>query len=412
MALEAKIGSFTRPGGTIDQSITGLGFAPKAVLFFGNSMTADGGVSTGGNGPEYPMYLGFMDSADGKCYANTDDYSAGGPQIITTAVIYSYANANGGENAKASFVSLDADGFTTHWFNIDTAVVVNYLALGGSDLTNAKVLDCGAVSTVTGNVAYTGAGFQPDAIILIAGQTNGSPDYGGMGMAVSPTQRGTNATVYNGGPGTQRYERTDQCLSVLQSGLRIEADFVSMDSDGFTLNYSIASSIGPPQPPLYALCLKGGSYHVGAITEATSNTTKAETGVGFQPKGVFFSTVGKTAGTTVVGTMSQVYGAAVSTGEQAATGLIDGSSQIATRLDRTKCIVHPTDVGVPPAASSGGEANLVSMDSDGFTLNWASTDGTARETIYMAFGDEPATPAVASGPVLQTPLRRRRMTSW
>jgi hypothetical protein len=107
--------------------------------------------------------------------------------------------------------------------------------------------------------------------------------------------------------------------------------------------------------------------------------------------------------------MSQGYGAAVSASSRAAFDMID-DAQISTRYETTKCIVHTLDSGgITP--TSAGEADLSSMDSDGFTLNWTSTDGTARETLYLAFGDAPAVPT-AGGPILQTPRRRRRMTSW
>jgi hypothetical protein len=32
------------------------------------------------------------------------------------------------------------------------------------------------------------------------------------------------------------------------------------------------------------------------------------------------------------------------------------------------------------------EADFVSQDSDGFTINWGTADATARENLYFAFG--------------------------
>ena len=228
-------------------------------------------------------------------------------------------------------------------------------------------------------------------------------------MPSAPPSAARTLAVYNSG--LQRYQRTDKCLSVLEVGIKWEADLVSMDADGFTLNWTTATNAGVNNPFVWALCLKGGSYKVGAITESLTNTTKAETGVGFQPKGVLFSTVGNVASASINTSLNnQGYGAAVSTSQRAAIDTCD-NAQISTRLDRTKCIVHTLDSGgINP--TSAGQADLASFDADGFTLDWTSTDGVARQTIYMAFGDAGVTPPVASGPVLQTPLRRRRMTSW
>ena len=42
------------------------------------------------------------------------------------------------------------------------------------------------------------------------------------------------------------------------------------------------------------------------------------------------------------------------------------------------------------AASKEAVADLTSLDSDGFTLNWSSVDGAAKIVSYMAFGEAPA----------------------
>jgi hypothetical protein len=41
-----------------------------------------------------------------------------------------------------------------------------------------------------------------------------------------------------------------------------------------------------------------------------------------------------------------------------------------------------------------GSADLTSFDSDGFTLNYGTSDGTAREVIYLALGDGVVVPFI------------------
>lgn len=410
MALQTQVGSFIRPGALGGQAITGVGFAPKAVIFFANSRTADGSSATGGTNIDMPMSLGASASATGVdgeegCVVNNDDYSGGAMGFVPSKVFSLRANTD--LNAEATLTSLDADGFSLNWSNIDRAAIINYLALGGSDLTNAKVQSLGGAPNVTGNVSYTGVGFQPDAVIFFCGLI-ATHDRGGWGMAVSPTERACNSSQYNSG--IMRYQRTDKCVVAITTAVTHEADLVSMDADGFTLNWTTATNQGVNNPTTYALCLKGGQYHVGSLTEKTSNGSKSETGVGFQPTGLLFGSVGNVAQSTVnTSLIDWMIGAAAGPSARAVAELAD-NAEGCSRLDRTKVICHTSDSGSPTPASFG-EADLTSFDSDGFTLDWTSTDGTARETIFMAFGSEPSI-APATGPVLQRPLRRRGMTSW
>ena len=111
---------------TGNKSITGLGFRPKAVMFW-PQYTA--GVSAGQN---TPACVGYMDASSQWAYGATTRNGNGGSVRKATNRCFLLATvaAGGGSdsiNIDAAYVSLDADGFTfnvtTHNNTIDVAWV-------------------------------------------------------------------------------------------------------------------------------------------------------------------------------------------------------------------------------------------------------------------------------------------------
>src|SRR5678815_4287480 len=97
-------------------------------------------------------------------------------------------------SARADFVSMDSDGFTINWAGA-SQMKVQYLALGGTGLTNYKT-GVASAKTTTGNQSYTGVGFQPTALLVFAGKFSTSPldqstnGSGLFGFATSSSARG------------------------------------------------------------------------------------------------------------------------------------------------------------------------------------------------------------------------------
>src|SRR5687767_1350697 len=115
MALEVKTGLITSPTSNGLQAISGLGFQPKAIIFYGVSQTSSGGISTAGIG----MVLGFATSATNRAAFGWHDQGA-----VATTVTGSYfesasaimlPNPASGVFAQADLDSIDSDGFTLDW---------------------------------------------------------------------------------------------------------------------------------------------------------------------------------------------------------------------------------------------------------------------------------------------------------
>lgn len=111
-----KIGSFTSNGSTGNQAITGVGFTPKLVRFIwlvGNATSAhfsgQGAMDASGN--QYATATGgnlsnlFRYSSTSACLAGFTSVADATPELVAT------------------FVSMDADGFT---FNITTATALSF----------------------------------------------------------------------------------------------------------------------------------------------------------------------------------------------------------------------------------------------------------------------------------------------
>lgn len=391
MALSTFVGSLAQPGSTGNQAITGLGFQPKAIIFYYTSLTAVG------NGADNRTGYGFAtSSSDRRCVygsvTNGASSTAGGHD--NTKCI-TFINDTPTVLSAADFVSMDADGFTINWTTVDaTARTVCFLALGGSDLTNVKTGQ-GTSPASTGNAATTGIGFKPDTILTIfvrgtatappSNSTTGNRHQIGFGVSSSQRNVLTTQANYNGPFVAKRLQLSTKVISMMDNAgaaKTMEADLVSFDSDGFTLNWSTVSS----GVYFHYLVLKGAKFATGVFNQPTSTGNNAVTGVGFQPQAIMLASANNVSSASIVANKRISIGAASSSSARAHIwmGATDtGSTTICNQdYDNTKVIKMMTEGTVAIQAA----ADLNSFDSDGFTLNWTTADATAREVIYFAVG--------------------------
>ncbi|HEX2271978.1 MAG TPA: hypothetical protein VHH35_20715, partial [Pyrinomonadaceae bacterium] len=383
--LLAKAGSFGGSGSTGNQSITGIGFQPKVVLFQYNMATSDGshGDSVIGFG------VGISSSerrVSGDYSVNNSATSNHAAWNQTTSCIYTPSGSS-----RADFVSMDADGFTINWVN-SGSMLVQYLALGGDGLTNVKA-GTAAAKTTTGNESYTGVGFQPTALIVFAGKFSTSPldqsvnGSGLFGFATSSSARGMvswrNQTSIN--PQAAKHRQSTQRL-VSTTTTFTEADFVSFDSDGFTLNYTAA---GGPADVFYYLALRGPQVKVSSFNQPGSTGNQSLTGAGFTPKASIMVSANDVSGNNDAAQAHARVSLGWATGTTARSSLWIGetdnvSPTVAHRnLDRTKLIKLMTESASPTVNAA---ADHVSFDADGQTINWTTADGTARQILVLWIG--------------------------
>lgn len=402
MALSTFVGSFTVPVATGNKSVTGVGFQGKAIIFWGNGRSSDGASQSTTLNADVPYYVGFATSSSARAVIGVDDDASSAAAVsFSSGTKCLQFNEIGVTKFAADFVSFDADGFTVNFTTgFLTADIVNFMVFGGTDLTNANIISFTS-QTATGNAAVTGAGFQPNAIFVL-GESHGGVDgthiCPSIGFGISATARGASDHEYDGGQ-TGVYQRTAKIfVNTANHALVREADLVTLDSDGFTLNWTTANATTVTG---YALCLKGGRYQVGSLSQKTSTGSQATTGVGFAPTGLWLQHVGNAASATPLNTTMNIgLGAASGAANRAVLYYLSGSHGVA-ELDRAAIYTKRADDGTPTLTA---KADLTSFDSDGFTLNFTTADGTAREILYFAVGSN-ATAPVTNKVYVKNPSR-------
>jgi hypothetical protein len=253
--------------------------------------------------------------------------------------------------------------------------------------------------TSTGSVAYTGIGFQPKLVKFFCvdkDASSGAPLVLMFGAAASSSQRwcgyicSTDAQINSQ---ISISQTTANCIQVrYQDGASTShqgiADFVSMDADGFTLNWSGVVAAGHP---IQYEALGGTdltNVFVGTFDTGTATGNLAITGVGFTPHAVEFHSSRNVPASTVIASTSanpcnQMMGAMDSAGNQFVNCWSLEDAQDPTDnydlTSNTRCYLTSSANGAVLGAGS-----FVSMDADGFTVN-RNTGGTSVATHYIAY---------------------------
>lgn len=390
MAMSVKKGSFAANTSTGNQAITGVGFQPKAIIFWGVQETATG-YSTGG----FHFHGCATSSTQRWCYAGGADDGAGtvvsGRAMRSDCCIYTLANGTPTADGLADFVSMDSDGFTVNWTDAPaSAWIIHYLCLGGTDITNAKA---GTISpgTGTGSKSTTDPGFQPEFLLMATAATTSNTltahDAFGIGMVTGTSAKGTMTFRDKDALATSDIVSAQVSSKMLRmittatgTALASDDDFTSFDATGFTYNRAISIN-----QPLFYLAIAGGDWKVGVETSKTSTGTKATTGVGFKPAGLFAFSWGLAASASVDATQGKwSMGASDGTTEGFAWFESDDNNTATDVDDRTDTSKFIGMAAQP--STTQAEADVSSFDSDGFTLDWTTADAAAREFVYVAIG--------------------------
>ncbi len=384
MSFESKHGILTQPTSAGTQVITGLGFEPKAIIFFGSRNTSTGTTAN------IQSTIGFatasaergtvwMSSEDNAGIANAyADYRG-----ARSAIFGSYSSST--REAELWVESLDSDGFTANWLAADaTQRTVSYLAIGGSSVKDAYV-SVFEVASSTGSQSITSTGFTPNCVLF--GTKHYSERGFGFGAMTSTDQFSSFVSIDDGAAisDTGRAQTSASCIQLLSDPgtVGFEASYMSFDADGFTLD--VTTSIGLTNNFITFLALDLDEVDIGTFNQPTSTGSQSITGAGFEPQALLLSSFGRS--TTSGG----------STNARLSLGMADGTDQSyrwigdadALATTNTNSIYENTKVlGAHHSTTmvNQAEASLTTFDSDGFTLNWSTADSTPREIFYITMG--------------------------
>lgn len=130
------------------------------------------------------------------------------------------------------------------------------------------------------------------------------------------------------------------------------------------------------------------SVKSGTIALNTSTGNQAITGVGFQPKIVFFFPSGENTAAGTVNNQRMAFGVGVSASDRRAIGTYAQNGQTVAANGRnhtdTKCfeVMTANTVGTTTLYA----ADFVSQDADGFTFNLSTAPASAFKVGYLAIG--------------------------
>lgn len=376
MALLTKVGTFDASGSTGNQAITGVGFQPKALILWGSGSSVLDTWSSN-------VIQGFgISTGPLESYAQAATRASISTEGKIAAAAFIQSQTNSTYIRRANLESFDSDGFTLDWVEATTSnySVVHYLAIGGDGLTDAKVVPW-SMKGSTGIQSVTGFGFQPDAVIHAhAGHSGTSIPFsdsdGVLGVGVMNADGDQWAMTSSHVDG--RYHRTDSSILRLNTsgsdGGR--ASFVSMDSDGFTIDWTTTSI---STYPAFSLALKGVGLAVGTFTKTTSSSpvSQAITGLDIEPQAMMFFGVGMTALDTTNNVAMMFQGGSDGATSAAGGWLFDENDTYSTT---SRTYIH----NITDTSSVEAGANLDSFDANGFTLDWMTNDAAATYISYIA----------------------------
>lgn len=311
-ALDVAVGHFnttTNVATTQVEVNISPAFTPKCLIFWVGRRTDTSnavGSATAGFGVGFATSTSARNSVAAMAVDNnaTSDVQS----IRANAAAVSVAAASG-IDGQLDFVSFDADGFT---LVIDDAFsasfTVNYIALGGSDVTNCTVGSF-TTSTGAGDVSVTGVGFQPDTVWLLdatftaTDPTTTSALNLSVGVAAGAGDPNDAVTaIFEPTDGadpmdTKRYGRAGESWASFATTGTINGrgSVTAWGADGFTFNKVEAVT----NKTIYYLAIKGPQFVVGNALTQTDTSTDSSTGaLGFTPSLVAVGSVNGAADAT------------------------------------------------------------------------------------------------------------------
>lgn len=399
---QVKKGTFVKNTATGAQAVTGIGFQPKAVIFWWTRQNTFA-TNAAGNSTGYGIAAGPTITQGSVAVADIDNVATSDDNFMQST-IYSIVILNPGAAgtpmvARASVTSLDADGFTLNWqTNEAQANQIHYMAIGGTDITNAKVGSF-AGPAAAGSSAVTGVGFTPDALLFVSGSRTAvtwdaiiADGALNLGFATATSRaaigRGARDAVTAATTG-HAWSNTRAINGIRRNAIDQAATLTSMDADGFTLNFSLTAGACN----YIYLALKGGLHKMGSFNKNTAAGAQSVAGLGLMPSGLMLLSPSDNVATDTIKIALPATNLSIGASDGTTSGSIWTHFQPLATTD-TNMFTYNTNIMKMGVNANGtvtnyGEATLTSFDTDGFTLNWATSDATARTVIYWAIGGPP-----------------------
>lgn len=383
-AFERDAGIIALNTSTGAQTVSGLSFPPKVIILRWNELTAPGASAGAPDG--YEMGIGAATATSQfAIYGRQTDGSLNADGRHTSDKCLTRIDSNGVVR-EAATCALASDGFTLTITTATSAIIVQWMALGGSDLTNVAIKQFDS-PTATGTAGVTGVGFQPTAAMFFtAGSTAAIPSsfaYSriSVGIAASASsQAGMGNCVLSASNADTGAQSTSKALYVPDtSAMYLVGAVDSFDADGFTIDWT---TVQASPVHMWAILFEGLRAEVGALNQPTSTGTQSYVSFTHTPEVMIFGSYCLAAATGQQAHARMSLGGSLSAALEGAywAGAVSGNN-IADAAVAVDGSVLCYTAGTP---TLNAKAELVQLTSIGFDLNWLSADATQRQVIFIS----------------------------
>jgi len=402
------VGHFLSNTVTGDQDVLGIGFEPKAVIFFNANDAA--GVNFLTN--EGAAFRGIADTgleyASGILKAQTSVTTVQASRYIgfVNAAIQSWTVPSPVpvvQSHQASLVTFLPDGFRINWsLTSVTPMAVGYMVFGQDFSVQASslILPNAGPTSMTGLPFMPTAAFSPGTEISLTG--NSQTDAFAMAFLDATTLMGNAVAITQNRDGAGRKiqsETTYPAFINTSAGVaQYDIQLDSINADGFTVSDAGGSSGPPPAVPAPFLMFGNIPAVVGAFNSRTTLGTLVISGLPFQPSCLMFSSVGPNTGGAAITTCQTSFGVCdAALNQRSVSQYVFQTSNPA----RPSAFFSTTDAFVQTFSTSAGTrsnthvANVSAINPDGFDLLFTATNATVQRGLYLAMGEPVASAAAA-----------------
>ena len=267
---------------TGSQSISGLPYQPNGML----TILDAGGTATD---QAYALSMSDMTDNDGSVaisgYSRDNLASAKSKTYNDSGYVFLEANFDGVTDIEANFTNVEPDGVTYDVTDASTSHDMAYGIFGGGQ-TQVKVGHF-VGSGGTGNQTISGLDFTPTVVIFM-GYAEPTAHIGGSEvdlqmnigwMTEDGDQYAQGMNSKNANTGAYDGHSAVDCYIVITTTIGGRAQYVSMNVDGFTINWSVAHG-----GAIQYMAIGGVEAYADTSLFRTGTGTFSETGAGFQPE--------------------------------------------------------------------------------------------------------------------------------
>ena len=265
-------------------------------------------------------------------------------------------------------------------------------ALGGDDVENVSIDEITSPGS-TGDVSYTGPGFQPDFLIVMHSIFTSLPNaavhvVAGLGMSDGTTDAYVNAgsqdNVSTSNTSSRLSAKFIHYYNIISLAEYETATVKSLDSSGYTLTWDLVSGTNRKYT---IIAVKGPAAKVVTTTQPASNTTN-DVDAGFVPKAGMCIGAMKTASASPSAHNRFMLGVWDEQDNMDCGGWMDENGVGTTDADRFMSASYSIK-NYNHAQTVVGRATVAAYG-NGIRETWTNTDGTQYAHAWLLLGDTPS----------------------